>query len=329
MTDKLRRLVSGKKIRYSDSQSDIDLDLAYINRRMIAMGFPSTGISSTYRNPAVEVAALLEREHPNHYKVYNLTESPYGDSVFQGPSEHFPFPDHHAPPFNLLIQIQKSIKEWLDSDEDNVIAVHCLAGMGRTGTVISCAMILAGNEKNAETALCHFAHVRTGTDKGVKIPSQIRYVYYFDEHLKRAKEGGFDWRLPITAPKKMIKRISISYPMKEGRFTPVLMIFDSAFDIIWNSAWISEVKSVHSESIEFMPLLEVAGDFTIKLYKVSKGIQTSLTEILRTSHNTAFCHDEVIILNKEELDGPHKDALKGKKAKLMEDMQLCIELQKM
>ena len=46
----LRKLVSGKRRRFQDTQWD--LDITYITNRVIAMSFPaSSKVESTYRNP--------------------------------------------------------------------------------------------------------------------------------------------------------------------------------------------------------------------------------------------------------------------------------------
>jgi hypothetical protein len=37
-----------------------DLDLTYITPRVIAMGFPSTGVEAVYRNPMPEVKRFFE-----------------------------------------------------------------------------------------------------------------------------------------------------------------------------------------------------------------------------------------------------------------------------
>jgi hypothetical protein len=118
---------------------EFDLDLTYITNRIIAMGFPSTGFESSYRNPAEEVSAFLRQRHPNHFKIINLSERAYSDQLFSAaPIAFFPFPDHHAPPYPLMIEVMQTIHEWLAADPDNVAAVHCLAGHGRTGVIICC-----------------------------------------------------------------------------------------------------------------------------------------------------------------------------------------------
>lgn len=53
----LRKLVSGKRRRFQDTQ--YDLDMTYITPRVIAMSFPSSGMESTYRNPISKVTFSL------------------------------------------------------------------------------------------------------------------------------------------------------------------------------------------------------------------------------------------------------------------------------
>jgi phosphatidylinositol-3,4,5-trisphosphate 3-phosphatase/dual-specificity protein phosphatase PTEN len=66
----VRPLVSRHKRRLRDGP--YDLDLAYITERIIAMGYPSHGPESFYRNPYSETRAFLDHRHGSDYIVYNL-----------------------------------------------------------------------------------------------------------------------------------------------------------------------------------------------------------------------------------------------------------------
>ena len=55
----IKHLVSKKKRRYQDSE--FDLDMAYITDRVIAMGFPSVGVETMYRNDIKDVIAFFEK----------------------------------------------------------------------------------------------------------------------------------------------------------------------------------------------------------------------------------------------------------------------------
>lgn len=112
-----REKVSGDKKRYATEK--FDLDLTYITERIIgkyndimiklygifinfilnilAMAYPASGVERTYRNDATEVAEMLKTKHPNHFRIYNLTERDYDYSLFQDkvylfiPVHFFPF----------------------------------------------------------------------------------------------------------------------------------------------------------------------------------------------------------------------------------------------
>lgn len=65
----LKRLVSKKKLRFENEY--FDLDLSYITRRVIAMGYPSTGCESIYRNSLSEVLNFMGLYHKD-VKVGNI-----------------------------------------------------------------------------------------------------------------------------------------------------------------------------------------------------------------------------------------------------------------
>jgi phosphatidylinositol-3,4,5-trisphosphate 3-phosphatase/dual-specificity protein phosphatase PTEN len=179
---RIKGLVSKKKRRFQ--QDGFDLDLSYITDRIIAMGFPSSGREGFYRNNMSDVKRFMEKYHPKHFKVYNLcAEREYDPVAFTdmgGSFEYFPFQDHNPCALEMLPAFCQSAKDFLDADEKNVVAIHCKAGKGRTGLLSCCLLNYLGTSPTAKNALTYYANQRTHNKKGVTIPSQIRYVQYFD-----------------------------------------------------------------------------------------------------------------------------------------------------
>ncbi|KAF9019766.1 phosphatases II [Hymenopellis radicata] len=146
MTSYIRRLVSGPKARFTDAELDVELDLVYVNPRLIIMGYPASGIEGLYRNNRADVKRFLTERHGKAFWVWNfcpLSESGggYEESVFDGRVSRWPWPDHHAPPVAYLPLIASEIRTWLAGSEDRVAVVHCKAGKGRSGTM-ACAYLL-------------------------------------------------------------------------------------------------------------------------------------------------------------------------------------------
>ncbi|KAJ8437011.1 hypothetical protein Cgig2_010356 [Carnegiea gigantea] len=188
---KARHMVSQNKRRFQEG--GFDLDVTYINDNIIAMGFPAGDISSGifgyiegfYRNHMEEVIKFLETYHQGKYKVYNLcSERLYDASLFQGKAASFPFDDHNCPPIHLISSFCQSAYTWLKEDIDNVVVVHCKAGLGRTGLMISSLLLYLKFCATAEESMDCFNQKRCVDGKGLVLPSQIRYVKYFERILK-------------------------------------------------------------------------------------------------------------------------------------------------
>ncbi|XP_047317820.1 phosphatidylinositol 3,4,5-trisphosphate 3-phosphatase and protein-tyrosine-phosphatase PTEN1 [Impatiens glandulifera] len=189
----IRNLVSKKRRRML--VGGYDLDMSYITNRVLAMSFPAERIRSVYRNPLWQVKSVLDMEHHSHYKVYNLCiEETYDPSHFHGLMERFPFDDNHVPPLPMMKQFCESVNSWLSNDPKNIVVIHCMAGKGRTGLMVCAYLVYTG--LSAEEALQLYAHKRTTNNEGVSIPSQRRYVGYWEQVLKFPK--GVDNGLPVV-----------------------------------------------------------------------------------------------------------------------------------
>ncbi|CAI9104615.1 OLC1v1003321C2 [Oldenlandia corymbosa var. corymbosa] len=187
---KARHVVSQNKRRYQEG--GFDLDMTYITENIIAMGFPAGDISSGffgyvegfYRNHMEEVIKFFETYHKDKYKVYNLcSERLYDASLFEGKVASFPFDDHNCPPIQLITLFCQSAYSWLKEDIENVVVVHCKAGMARTGLMISSLLLYLKFFPTAEECIDYYNQKRCIDGKGLVLPSQIRYVKYFERVL--------------------------------------------------------------------------------------------------------------------------------------------------
>ncbi|KAJ6345811.1 hypothetical protein OIU78_008469 [Salix suchowensis] len=187
---KARHAVSQNKRRYQEG--GFDLDMTYITENIIAMGFPAGDMSSgffgyvegLYRNHMEEVIKFFETHHKDKYKVYNLcSERLYDASLFEGKVACFPFDDHNCPPTQLIISFCQSAYLWLKEDIENVVVVHCKAGMARTGLMISSLLLYLKFFPTAEESIDYYNQKRCFDAKGLVLPSQIRYVKYFERIL--------------------------------------------------------------------------------------------------------------------------------------------------
>lgn len=199
----MRRLVSQNRKRYVDKSKGYDLDLVYVEPKLIAMGHPSRGLEVLYRNSYHQVMRFFEETHKGHYRIYNLCmKRKYPLKIN---TESYGFEDHNACPMTKLFTLLDDIEQWLSANELNVAVVHCKAGKGRTGLVSSCFLIKKGAFGGAQEAIDHFGFKRTVDGRGLTVASQRRYVYYYEKARKsELGEHAPDFDIQQTVREKLM-----------------------------------------------------------------------------------------------------------------------------
>ena len=178
----LRTIVSQNRRRYQ--MDGFNLDLTYITDRIIAMGYPADTKEALYRNSMSHIVKFLEHYHPGHYKVFNLRgQYVYDPANFHNRVVSFEMTDHHPPRLELMAPFCREVHDYLEADPLNVVAVHCKAGKGRTGVMICAYLCYIAFYRTPRQNMDYYSIIRTHNNKGVTIPSQRRYVYYF-AHLR-------------------------------------------------------------------------------------------------------------------------------------------------
>ena len=136
------------------------------------MGFPSIGAEGVYRNHMQDVKRFFREKHSDRVRVYNLcTERAYDMSSFKSCCHRYKFDDHQPPPFIYMLEFCKDVEQYLGRSDENIAAIHCKAGKGRTGVMICCYLVYSRANKTAYEALLYYGKIRTRDGKGVTIPS--------------------------------------------------------------------------------------------------------------------------------------------------------------
>ena len=307
----LRHLVSKKKTRYIEAGTGgFDLDLSYITPHIIAMGFPSDGGETVFRNDHVEVRRFLEEHHNGRYKVYNLcSERSYPAQRFANRVALFPFDDHNAPHVWLLEDFCVDAVRWLNRHPDNTVAVHCKAGKGRTGLMLSALLLHLGVAHGAEAALALFGQQRTSDGKGVTIPSQRRYVHYY-ERIRR--ENGY----PPARMLRLRQLVIVTVPAWDvtGGCNPFVTVHDNGarrYCTRPSEGGGPMHAAKEQDLVSFHLNLELEGDIKIELHTIDR-ISGKEHRICAVSFNTAFVDVSsagLVSFARDQVDGPHKKKL--------------------
>lgn len=319
-----------------------DAGLNLTVRPVIATSGPSaTYPSLAYRNPLDQLVRFLDSRHGENWYIWEFRAegTGYPDDQVYNRIWHFPWPDHHPPPFALVPRIMASMRNWLHPEGDEkqpqpedaksrVVVVHCKAGKGRSGTMaISYLITHAGWAK--KDALQRFTErrMRPNFGSGISIPSQLRWIDYVE------RWSGVGGRMYVERPVEVAEvhvwglrdgvKISVEGYVQEGRKIKTFHVFDNAerddaadasdqragfSDIVQELMGRQNLKvSTHStlsNSPSRSPIEPKSPDETmLKVGSSNSGNATpTSTTSAQTSTNTIFRPSKPIILDSSDIN---------------------------
>ena len=285
------------------------IDLTYVTDRFVTMGFPASrrgapgsAAARACANPITAVAKHLKTYHDGHFMVLNVSEETYDYRRFEDNVLEFKFPGHPAPPLGMLVKICTTLESWLDADHENVVAVHCLTGRGRTSVVVACALAWLGEfEANPVVALRHVAERRKDDVERLTIPSQRRYVGYFANVLDGCAPRGE----PLLLRRCIMHTIPNFGSSEKPGCRPYLQFFRSgklAHTARWEGSQDDKSWAAPSEGSLVFPVdCVVHGDLLVRCRHVDD--RERRTSMFRAALHVGFAPTGVLRLTRDQLDG--------------------------
>lgn len=135
--------------------------------KLAAMSYPQSEDAFTLLNQIGIRAVLNLSERPLFYETPNTI----GMLI-----AHIPVADYTAPTLNQVQEAVATISSCLDKNMP--IAVHCMAGIGRTGTILACYLVKTGMPANEAISL-----IRERRPGSIETAEQVAVVYEYERSI--------------------------------------------------------------------------------------------------------------------------------------------------
>nr|XP_021327488.1 tensin-2 isoform X1 [Danio rerio] len=278
--------------------SHYDFDLTYITERIISVLYQSDLDEQSYSANLKVVAPMLKSKHQDKFLLINLSEKRHDICRLNPKVEEFGWPDLHAPPLDKICAVCKTMENWLNSDPNNVVVLHCKGNKGKTGVIVAAYMHYSKISAGADQALSTVAMRKFCEDKisSFILPSQNRYIYYFAGLLS----GSIKMNSSPLFLHQIHVPVSPNY-QSGGGYAPFLKIYQS-LQLVYSSGKY-DIQGPNSKTlcVNIEPALLLKGDILVKCYhRLSDVCKREC--VFRVQFHTCSVHGSQLAFGKGELD---------------------------
>ncbi|XP_051515882.1 tensin-2-like isoform X2 [Myxocyprinus asiaticus] len=294
----LPRSLSVDRVMDRVMERHYDFDLTYITERIISVFFPPLLEEQRYHLNLREVAAMLKSKHQDKFLLFNLSERRHDITRLSPKVHEFGWPDMHAPPLDKICAMCKAMENWLNSDPQHVVVLHCKGNKGKTGVIIAAYMHYSKISAGADQALSTLAMRKFCEDivSSSLQPSQNRYIYYFGGLLSGAIKMNSS---PLFLHQVLIP--TIPNFQEDGGFFPFLKIYQSMQLVYTSGIYDLQGSGSRRLIVTIEPALLLKGDIMVKCYH--RRVQASERDsVFRLQFHTCTIHGAQLWFGKGELD---------------------------
>lgn len=177
VAEKAKEVTDTVQAEYRRTFEDLDCQIFKVQPDVFIMEYPSV-------ETLERLAKRLNEDHSRKMLIFDFSEKEYDTRRFEGEVVCVALKGSPVPPLRLLCELCLSACQWLASDPSNVLVVHCFSGYCRSAFFVSCLLAFRGFQSQPKEALKDVCALLPIDNPSVILPSQQRYLAYFQQCLQ-------------------------------------------------------------------------------------------------------------------------------------------------